>query len=232
MKRLLHCIALIFVIVFVLASCTAEKGIQSTVINEDGELVLTYIDGSTENLGVIKGEQGIQGEKGDKGDKGDDGLTPTIEISDDGYWVINGKKTNVKAKAEEGKDAENSQNADENPQGLAFFLKDDGTYAVGIGNAVYLSKIIIPSSYKNVAVTEIAVLGPSKEITETIGMKMKTVIIPDSITKIGYDTFFHCDALTDVYYTGSQEQWNSIDIDESCLSDLHDCEIHFNYIPE
>lgn len=50
MKRLLHCIALIFVIVFVLTSCTAEKGIQSTVINEDGELVLTYIDGSTENL--------------------------------------------------------------------------------------------------------------------------------------------------------------------------------------
>ena len=110
MKRLLHCIALIFVIVFVLASCTAEKGIQSAVINEDGELVLTYTDGSTENLGVIKGEQGIQGEKGDKGDKGDDGLTPTIEISDDGYWVINGKKTDVKATGKDGiYDAENYQ---------------------------------------------------------------------------------------------------------------------------
>lgn len=37
-----------------------------------------------------------------KGEKGDDGLTPTVEISDDGFWVINGIKTEHKAKGETG----------------------------------------------------------------------------------------------------------------------------------
>ena len=39
--------------------------------------------------------------KGAKGDPGENGTTPTVEISEDGYWVINGEKTNVKAKVEE-----------------------------------------------------------------------------------------------------------------------------------
>ena len=48
-----------------------------------------------------KGDQGIQGEKGEKGDKGDpgkDGKTPVVGISEDGYWTINGEKTNQTAK--------------------------------------------------------------------------------------------------------------------------------------
>ena len=41
------------------------------------------------------GEQGLQGVKGDKGDKGDAGSIVTI--GSDGYWYIDGVKTNVKA---------------------------------------------------------------------------------------------------------------------------------------
>lgn len=36
-------------------------GITSTEISESGELVLTYSDGSTANVGVVKGESGIDG---------------------------------------------------------------------------------------------------------------------------------------------------------------------------
>lgn len=43
--------------------------------------------------------------KGDKGDNGEDGFTPTVEISDDGYWVINGIKTDRKSQGETGKAA-------------------------------------------------------------------------------------------------------------------------------
>ena len=53
------------------------------------------------------GPSGAQGEKGKDGKDGDDGESPTITISDDGYWVINGVKSNVKAtgqKGEEGQD--------------------------------------------------------------------------------------------------------------------------------
>ena len=56
----------------------------------------------------VQGEPGIQGDKGDKGDKGEDGadgVTPTVEISPDGYWVINGVKTEHSAIGTEGKDA-------------------------------------------------------------------------------------------------------------------------------
>lgn len=48
------------------------------------------------------GPSGAQGEKGDDGENGKDGKSPTITISDDGYWVINGVKSNVKATGEEG----------------------------------------------------------------------------------------------------------------------------------
>ena len=34
------------------------KGIQSTAINENGELVVTYTDGTSENLGVVVGSDG------------------------------------------------------------------------------------------------------------------------------------------------------------------------------
>lgn len=44
-----------------------------------------------------QGERGPQGEQGIPGINGVDGATPTISISDDGYWVINGVKTEFKA---------------------------------------------------------------------------------------------------------------------------------------
>lgn len=44
-----------------------------------------------------EGPQGPQGPEGPQGPAGADGVTPTIEINADGYWVINGTVTNVKA---------------------------------------------------------------------------------------------------------------------------------------
>lgn len=48
------------------------------------------------------GPSGAQGEKREDGKDGDDGESPTITISDDGYWVINGVKSNVKATGQKG----------------------------------------------------------------------------------------------------------------------------------
>lgn len=52
------------------------------------------------------GPSGAQGEKGKDGKDGDDGESPTITISDDGYWVINGVKSNVKATGQKGEDGQ------------------------------------------------------------------------------------------------------------------------------
>ena len=52
-------------------------GVASSEINSLGELVITYSDGTTVNLGRVVGNdgaQGVQGEKGEKGDKGDQGV--------------------------------------------------------------------------------------------------------------------------------------------------------------
>lgn len=55
-------------------------GINTVNITEDGKLNITLTNGTTLNLGTIKGEKGdkgdtgVQGEKGDKGDTGEQGI--------------------------------------------------------------------------------------------------------------------------------------------------------------
>ena len=115
--------------------------------------------------------------------------SPTISISDDGYWVINGEKTDVKAQGDKG----DASATDANPQGLAFYLKDDGTYAVEIGYAKYLSKIEIPATYNGKAVTEVGRFNDDN--SNTI---LKEIIIPDSVTTIGDWAFYNCSNLTSV----------------------------------
>ena len=67
--------------------------IESVEINEEGELLVTLSSGEVINCGNVKGKDGEDGKEG---------ATPTIEISEDGYWVINGVKTEYKAVGKEG----------------------------------------------------------------------------------------------------------------------------------
>ena len=52
----------------------------------------------------LPGKDGADGKDGEDGVDGKDGATPTIEISADGYWVINGTKTEHKAIGTDGID--------------------------------------------------------------------------------------------------------------------------------
>ena len=60
---------------------------------------------------------------------------------------------------------------------------------------------------------------------------LESVIISDSVTHIEYHAFHQCNALTDVYYTGTKQQWEAIEIidNEELISQA---KIHFNYDPE
>lgn len=64
-------------------------GITSSIINDNGELVINYTDGQTVNLGTIVGTDG------ENGADGKDGLTPFI--NDSGNWQIGDNDTGVKA---------------------------------------------------------------------------------------------------------------------------------------
>ena len=59
---------------------------------------------------------------------------------------------------------------------------------------------------------------------------LTSVTIPDSITSIGSNAFFGCNSLTDVYYSGSESQWEQIDIGSSYGADnpLLNATIHYN----
>ena len=49
------------------------RGIKSVTINDEGHLIITYTDGTTEDAGKVVGSDGKDGKDGDKGDKGDAG---------------------------------------------------------------------------------------------------------------------------------------------------------------
>ncbi|MBO5935245.1 MAG: leucine-rich repeat protein [Clostridia bacterium] len=59
--------------------------------------------------------------------------------------------------------------------------------------------------------------------------KLESVVIPVNITKIDDFAFSMCDNLKDVYYTGSQEDWNKITVSDAENFPLENAQIHFNY---
>ena len=63
---------------------------------------------------------------------------------------------------------------------------------------------------------------------------LTSVVIGDSVTSIGDYAFYKCNSLKDVYYTGSEEEWQAISIDNHYGSNYYlvNATIHYNYVPE
>ena len=60
---------------------------------------------------------------------------------------------------------------------------------------------------------------------------LKSITIPSSVTAIEYDAFRECESLADVYYMGTQDEWNKISVVgiESDEYSLNKADIHFNH---
>jgi hypothetical protein len=54
---------------------------------------------------------------------------------------------------------------------------------------------------------------------------LKSIILPNSVTAIGVCAFEDCESLIDVYYYGTEEQWENISIglDNTCLTNATRC---------
>lgn len=59
---------------------------------------------------------------------------------------------------------------------------------------------------------------------------LQSVILPETLTSIGIYAFFNCRHLTDVFYYGSEEQWQNISV-SSNNEKLTSAVVHFDYLP-
>ena len=98
------------------------------------------------------------------------------------------------------------ENGKEGYLSYRIYQKPDETKYVEITECDYDAKgaVEIPTKIKNIAVTSIG-NGAFNERT-----KLTNIEIPSSVTSIGNYAFVDCIGLKDVYYTGTQEQWNAI----------------------
>ncbi len=80
-------------------------------------------------------------------------------------------------------------------EGLFYTHLPDGTLSVSAGTALHLEEIIIPESHDGKKVSTIDRYGFLD------ATNLQKITIPDSITSIGVQAFYHCNSLTSVYIT-------------------------------
>ena len=85
------------------------------------------------------------------------------------------------------------KDGEEGTEGLAYYLRADGSYAVGIGTAVYQSEIVIPEFYNGISVTAIADEGFYSQYEH-----ITKISIPSSVTEIGRGAFYGCQELSEL----------------------------------
>ena len=117
--------------------------ITSAVVNEAGELVLTYSNGSSANLGLIVGKDGrngIDGTDGKDGANGKDGISVlSAEINSDGELVLsysNGQRSNlgnvIGAAGKDGKDGKDGADGAKGETGETGAAGADGKDGIGV----------------------------------------------------------------------------------------------------
>lgn len=110
-------------------------------------------------------------------------------------------------------------NAFSNCKSLGSMTIPNSVTSIGI-SAFYscssLTSVIIPDSITSISNYAFSYCNSLTGIT-----------IPNSVTTIGFEAFYGCDSLTDVYYGGTEKEWNDINIDDGndCL--MH-ATIHYN----
>ena len=116
-------------------------------------------------------------------------------------------------------------------------VTDIGDYS--FNGCTSLTKIAIPDTVTHIGQSAFGGCTSLKSVTIPDGVtyigasmfmectSLKSVSMPASVTRIDATAFIGCDSLTDIYYSGSEEQWNSISIEGG--SKVHpSATVHYN----
>lgn len=106
---------------------------------------------------------------------------------------------------------------------LVSLILPDGLSKIGdnaFENCTSLSGIVIPEG-----------VGRIGEFAFDGCYSLSSVVIPQSVTTIARNAFYNCTALTDVYYTGTEAQWNGIFINTG-NEKIFSATIHKNFVLE
>lgn len=112
-----------------------------------------------------------------------------------------------------------------------------GTYA--FADLTALTNVYIPSTVTEIGyyafrgcseLTKVALPSGITKLNNSLFQncsKLTSVSIPKSVTEIGDMVFYSCSALTDIYYEGTEEEWNAIKLGDMPGLDNADA-IHYN----
>ena len=104
--------------------------------------------------------------------------------------------------------------------GVVFTLSDDETYYTVTDYTGDAERVVIPSQYYGIAVTEIGASAFANCSSLT------TVVITDNVISICENAFSGCESLVSVNYTGNEEKWANIDVKDESIGNI---EIVFDY---
>lgn len=183
-----------------LASLKGDKGDKGEQ-GDDGLSAYEIYKKYTSDSPILSEKEWLESLKGDKGEdgaQGSDGLSAyeiykkyTIDdpILSEEEWLESLK----------GADGENGDGFwQANPQGLAFYPQDDGTFAVAAGQSILLSEIVVPATYLGKNVTAILDNGFAD------CKNLKKIVIPETVTVIPENAFKNCVKLSKLF-VGEQE---------------------------
>lgn len=124
-------------------------------------------------------------------------------------------------------DNDNNDNCLNNIQGLAFYLLDNDTYGVKIGNATELSNITIPEKYCGKPITLIMESGfePIQQQGVDYYYKVTKLIISSNVEKIDKRAFYLCGNLTTVEFSPNSKLTHIEDYAFRCCYKLKNIEL-------
>ena len=104
--------------------------------------------------------------------------------------------------------------------GLEIESNGDGTCCLISMGDCEDTDVIVPATYNGDTLTSI-------DSNAFSGEAITSITLPATIEEIGRRAFNNCDDLTDVYYEGTEEEWNEIDINATGNTALTGANIHF-----